>query len=117
MARKDLVVKSLTIAQSAFVSETFDVTGVRLIGIWVPVVTSGQLFLKGSFDTTSANFVRVMDQNASPIASHWFANVGPGSIAVAFDLAASPFPFCRLETSVAQAAAVNPVVMCKQVPY
>jgi hypothetical protein len=106
-------VKFATIAQSATVSDAVDVTGVKTLGVWIPVVTSGQLLLRGSFDQTSANFVPVFAPNASPIASRWFANIGPGSATLAIDLAAAPFPFVKLETTVAQAAVRSLALVCK----
>src|SRR5947207_3234901 len=104
MSRSPLV-RYPTIPLSGTVSDAVDVTGAKSIGVWVPTVTSGQLLLRGSFDQTSANFVPLMNQNLTPIASKWWADIGPGSIGLVIDVGYGfPFPFIKLETSVAQAS-------------
>ena len=58
--------------------------------------------------------VPVLNQNATPISSRWWADVGPGSAAVALDVSNSfPYPFIKLETSVAQAAVRSLAVITK----
>jgi hypothetical protein len=113
MAGVQAAVQSLTIPISSFVSDVFAVTGAKLFAVWVPTITSGQLLLRGSYDTTSANFVPILNPNATPIASRWWADVGPGSCAIVLDWVGQAFPFMKLETSVAQAAARSPIIITK----
>src|SRR4051812_30069854 len=112
MARSPFV-KYPNIPLSGTVSDAVDVTGAKFIAVWLPVVTSGQLLLRGSFDQTSANFVPIMNPNATPIASRWWADTGAGSAGVLLDWAAQAFPFIKLETSVAQAAVRSLAVISK----
>lgn len=93
--------QQVTIPLSGTLSGLFAVRADAPWGIWCPVVTSGQLFLQGSYDPTSANHVRVLRTDGS---TTWAANIGPGSVAVVAEPRAG-FSHFRLETSVAQAAA------------
>lgn len=68
--------------------------------LWCPTVTSCQVLLQGSFDTTSTNFVRA--QNAAGSGA-WTFSVGVGSNCISL-MDAGHFPYARLETTVAQAA-------------
>ena len=105
-----------TIPLSGTVSDAVDLTTLKRpggLGIWIPAITSGQLLLRGSFDQTSANFVPVFNQNATPISSRWYVDAGPGSMAVALDVHDFPFPFIKLETAVAQAAVRSLAVFSK----
>lgn len=114
MGARQNVVKFPTIPLSGTVSDIIDITGAKTVAIWVPTVTSGTLLLRGSFDQTSANFVPIFNQNATPIASRWWVEAGPGSMAVPLDVEyLTPFPFIKLETSVAQAAVRSFAVICK----
>lgn len=70
----------------------------------VPVVTSGDLLLRGSFDTTSANFVPALNPLAVTSAA-WRAGVGPGSAACVLPLElVQGLAYAKLEMSVAQGA-------------
>jgi hypothetical protein len=93
--------KFLTIPLSGTVSGDIDLAGGDLYGLWAPVVTSCQLFLQGSWDTTSANFVRL--QNAAG-SGDWTWSVDAGSKMITLQDVAFPAPYLRVETSVAQTA-------------
>src|ERR1043166_5332614 len=104
------------IANGAQVSDPVDLTTLVRPGglaIWIPTITSGQVLLRGSFDQTSANFVPIFNQNATPISSRWYVDAGPGSMCVALDVHDFPFPFIKLETSVAQGAVRSLAVFSK----
>jgi len=81
------------------VSETFTVEGAVIAGLWCPAVTSCQAYLQGSFDTTSANFVRVFKDDGSA-AFTWDVAVGSASLPIT--AAVMPFPNFRVEFGVAQ---------------
>lgn len=88
------------VASGSAVSETIPNNADNINGLWVPTVTSCQLFLQGSFDTTSANFVRIYDWT-DPTTT-WFFPTGVGSNAVPVVAPTIPFPYLRVELSVAQ---------------
>lgn len=94
-----------TIASGDTVSGTFDLTGggIRVIG--VPALTSGDLLLQGSFNTTSADFSRVrLPVVSAPVSGDLRIATGPGSCTVLWpDNLPSP-SYGRLETGVAQTA-------------
>ena len=92
--------KFTTIVSGAAVSAAVDLSGGDLFGLWVPVLTSGSAVLLGSFDATSANFVRMTNPAGS---GDWTFGVGPGSRAVTLQDVAFPFPFLKVETLVTQA--------------
>lgn len=97
---------TLTIPLSGTVSDDGDLSGGRLQAIFAPTMTSGDLFIRGAFNTTSANFVRVQNPVFSaPTSGDLRLATGPGSNMLLWP---SQFPspsFIRLETAVAQAAA------------
>lgn len=96
------VVTTVTIPLSGTVSAQVAVANVCQLGIWVPAVTSGQLLLRASYDTTSTNFLPLLTVNGS----RWAANIGPGSATLILDqMAPLPWGNICLETSVPQAAA------------
>lgn len=82
-----------TIASGFNVSDTIDLTKHRLAGIQVPVINSGDLAFRGSFDPTSALFTRIA--NAS---GDLRFPVQAGSLSIAGPLEALPFGYLRLET-------------------
>lgn len=98
-------VLSISVVSGASVSENIDLRGGRLQAIAVPTITSGDVFLQGSFNTTSANFVRVQNPNWNgPTSGDLRLATGPGSCMVMFpDNLPSP-SYARIETAVAQAA-------------
>ncbi|HEV8642071.1 MAG TPA: hypothetical protein VGV13_13305 [Methylomirabilota bacterium] len=107
------MIASPTIPLSGTLSGIVDVSNAKTLGIWVPVITSGQLYLRGSFDQTSANFVPILTSaGMSAVSSRWYAEVGPGSLGVSFGQEL-PFPFIMLETSVNQAAVRSLAVFSK----
>ena len=92
---------TVTIANGATVSSTVNVQNGTLFGIWAPVLTACSLFIQGSPDTTSANFVRLGKSDGT---GAWGWLVGTGSAAITLQDVAFPFPYLRLETSAAQGA-------------
>ncbi|HEV8642070.1 MAG TPA: hypothetical protein VGV13_13300 [Methylomirabilota bacterium] len=103
-----------TIPLSGTLSSIVDVTGARAVGIWIPVISSSQVLLRGSFDQNSADFWPIFNQNATPISSRWYVDAGPGSMAVSLDVGVEfPFPFIMIETAVAQAAVRSVAVYSK----
>jgi hypothetical protein len=96
--------KFATIPLSGMVSETVDMSGGDLFSIWAPIVTSCAMFVQGSWDTTSANFVRLTNPAGS---GDWTFAVGPGSRMISAQDVAFQSPYLRLETSVAQTAVAS----------
>ncbi len=93
--------QTVTIPLSGRVSGPFEVRAAGPWGITCPVVTSGQLFVLGSYDPTSANFVRLLKTDGS---TTWAAAIGAGGVAVEAEPRRG-FSHFKLETSVAQAVA------------
>ena len=94
-------VNTVTIGLSAAVSGNIPMTSTARFAIWFPVVTSCAMYLQGSPDTTSANFVRI--QNPAGSGDLTLA-VGAGSKGITIDDPLVMFPYMRLETSISQAA-------------
>jgi hypothetical protein len=90
----------VTIASGSAVSEVFGIGNAWAAGIWAPEVTSCQAHLQVSYDTTSANFVRVQNNDG---VGHWTWGIAAGSEAITLEAALMPFTLARIETSVAQA--------------
>jgi hypothetical protein len=103
-------VQTVTIAQSATVSTDVALRSSDLFGIWAPVLTNCSVYAQASWDTTSANFVRVHNPAGS---GTWTWAAGTGSAAISGQDALFPFPYLRLETTVAQAAARHFIVVTK----
>ena len=98
---------TLTIPLSGTVSDDGDLRGGRITAISVPTITSGDLLIKGGFDTTSASFLRLINPGLSNQASGGdlrFAT-GLGSRMVLWPDSMQNPSYVRLETSVPQAAA------------
>lgn len=92
---------NVNIPASGTLSEIVAVkTGAPTAIIAPATITSGQLMLRGNYDTTSAGFVAMWRTDG---ASRWAWNVGAGQAAIGLDAVALSFPFIRLESSVAQA--------------
>ncbi len=90
-----------TIAQSGSVSSMFGLAGAKSVGLFASVVTSCEAYLQVSFDTSSANFVRAGKKDGS---GDFVWSLGPGSLALSLQDTGFPFPFAKIETSVAQEA-------------
>ena len=70
-----------------------------LMGVHVPTITSCQMFIQASFDTTSANFHRII----SPVGSgDYTVEIGAGQRCVSIGDVAHPFPYIKFELDVAQ---------------
>lgn len=92
---------SLTLAQSTTVTSAYlNVTNGNLFALWAPVLNTCSIFVLGSPDTTSANFVRLGKSDGT---GNW-GWATPGSQAVTLQDIAFPFPYLKLEASVGQAA-------------
>mgnify|MGYP001562557148 CR=1 FL=1 len=111
MARfKETVV---TIPLSGFVSGGVAFTGGTLISLWVPTVTSVQMFVQvppGSLDQASASWVRL--QNALGSGDFTIA-AGPGSKAFTLTDVLKDIPYFRFESSLAQSAVRSLALMSK----
>ncbi len=79
-----------------------------MAALMIPAINSCQAFLRGSFDTTSANFSRVSKTDGS---SDFAWNVGPGPKGIS--LADISFPYVKLEFSVAQSAVRSVSILTK----
>jgi len=80
-------------------SPEVDLKRAQIFGLWVPtMVPSAAMFVKGSFNQTSANFTRVQNPAGS---GDWTFAAGPGSKCVTLEQAVTPFPFIKIETAVA----------------
>jgi hypothetical protein len=95
-----------TIPLSGSVSDDIDLRKGRLEAIFVPVLTSGDLLVRGALDQTSANFVRLQHPVlAQPLSGDLRFATGPGSRMILWPDNLPTPSYLRLETSVAQAAA------------
>ena len=94
--------RTATIPLSGTVSDDIDLrSSRRLVAIAVPVITSGDLLIRGSFDGSSGSFVRVSQGDSGDLRFP----TGPGSNMILWPDTISAPSYIRLETSVAQAAA------------
>ena len=98
-----------TIAVSGTVSSLASPGQGTPYAIWCPTVTSGDLFIQGAWDTTSANYVRIQRDNviAGPTSGDLRFPIGPGSLMVLLPTGYQWPANIRLETAVAQTAAVT----------
>lgn len=99
-----------TVPLSGQASDEIDVFNGVVSGVWSPVVTSCTLTLRGSFDSTSANYVPLTNPAGS---GDWTFAVGPGSRGITLQDPGLPFPYLKLFTSVAQAAVRSFAVIVK----
>lgn len=99
----------VTIPLSGTVSGTFAIPNADRSSLYSPVVTSCQMFLQGSWDTTSANFARVQNVAGS---GDWTYGVGGGSKQISFGTAGA-FPYVRIETDIAQSAVRSLTIMTR----
>lgn len=93
-----------------FVSGDISLIGADLAGLWCPTVTSCNLFIQGSFDTTSGNFVRMLQADG---VGDFQLDVGVGSRCAGISEVAHAFPYLRIEASVAQTDVRSFVVVTK----
>lgn len=77
--------------------------------IWCPTVTSGDMFLRAAWDTTSANYVRIQRDPlaAGPLSGDLRFAIGPGSCMVLLPTNYQWPSNLNVEMSVAQSAAVT----------
>lgn len=101
-------VQVVTCPISETITEPIYITGVGMAALMIPLVTSCQLFLRGSFDTTSANFSRISKTDGS---SDFAWNAGPGPKGIS--LSDISFPYVKLEFGVAQSAVRSVTVLTK----
>lgn len=99
-----------TIPQSGTISGIVDLKGADLVGVWSPEITSGNMFVQVSFNTTSADFKRVLSEVGS---AAYQPLVGPGNIAFALSSVVGPFPHIRFETDTPQTDVRTLVVVTK----
>lgn len=93
-----------TIASGAAISADIDCSAWgRLIAVTVPTVTSGDLLIQGSFDSTSANFRRFLETRGAPVSGDLRLATGPGSRMAVLSPPLDITPFLRLELSATQA--------------
>lgn len=81
------------IASGSNVSDSIDLTKYRLAGVQVPVINSGDLAFRGSFDPTSSLFTRIANTSGDlryPVQA--------GSRSIAGPLEATPFGYLKVET-------------------
>ena len=91
-----------SIPQSGSISGDIDLAfGSRIWAIAVPSITSGDLLVQGNFDTTSANFLRLLDTRGQSSGDLRFAT-GPGSRMVPWPQDITSPQKARLETGVPQ---------------
>ena len=96
----------ITIAQSASVSSGHVALGNgELLGIWCPTVTSGDLYLRASYDQTSADFVRVQQPVTLSGSGDLKFGLGVGSMYLPTEFVGNVGPFVKVESAVPQAAA------------
>ncbi len=103
-----------TVSSGGQLSGLVDIEGIQNIAIWSPVVTSCQMFFLGSFGQASANFIRIGD--AETTVSHLEWNVETGSRTIAIIGHVSPYPFIKLELSVAQTDTRTFSIIGKRIP-
>lgn len=89
----------VTINSGSSVSNTFQIGRATMATLWAPVLTSCQVFIQGSYDVTSGNFVRAIQVDGS---GDFAADLGQGSKMVVISDPIHPVDFIRLESSVTQ---------------
>lgn len=102
MSYEQVFVQYAVIASGSSVTTSPVVTGGALYAsLHVPVVTSGTMFLRSSYDQTSANFIRTIAGDVQ-VGSQVNFLTGPGSLAVTFGRSHLSAPYLKFESSVAQ---------------
>lgn len=93
------------IASGDSISGDIDLRGGRLQAFFVPVMTSGDLFVRGGFDTTSENFSRIQRPSLDvPTSGDLRIATGAGSCMVLWPHNLPSPSYARFESAVAQAA-------------
>lgn len=92
--------QAITINSGDTVSTAFEYHGKGPVGLWCPVVDSGNWYIKASYDTTSANYVRL--QNAVGSGTYQ-PIIQAGSKSFDLDDIITAFSSFKLETDTAQA--------------
>ena len=83
-----------------------DLRGGPLRAIYVPKVTSGDMFVRGSFDQTSANFGRLQYPIfGAPASGDLRLPTGPGSLMIMWPSNLPSPNYVRFESAVSQASA------------
>lgn len=82
-------------------SPQMDLRQGKLHAVHVPTITSADLLIQGSFNTTSADFLRLQNVQANSGALTF--RTGPGSVLIQTEDSVPWMPYVRLETSVNQA--------------
>ena len=96
---------TVAVASGSSVSDTMDARGGHVHMIAVPALTSGDLFVQGSFESASGSFTRILlPVFAFPTSGDLKFATGPGSRMIMWPQDLPTPSFIRLETSVAQAA-------------
>jgi hypothetical protein len=99
-----------TIPLSGTLSQIVNIRGAREVGVWVPAVTSGNVFPQVSFSGEPATFVRA--QNAAGSGDFTLA-AADGLRGFTLTAAAMPFLFVRFESAVPQTAVRSLAVVVK----
>ena len=103
-------VQTVTIAQSGTVSGAFKCDNASIIALSIPVITSGEVYLRGAMTDVSADYYRILKEDGSadfPIIA------AAGSVCAIITNHVNPFPFGKIETQNPQTAAVNLQVIFK----
>lgn len=95
---------SVTINSGSSVSPDIDLRKGKLAAIFVPTITSGDMFVQGCFDTTSANFVRIQRPPLIANSGDLRFATGVGSLMLIWPSDYPTPPYLRLETAVNQGA-------------
>lgn len=93
-------VQFTAIASGDQISPAFKILRGTAHALWAPTITSGQLNLLASFDSTSANFVRVADPRSPNADFAW--DVGPGSATLPLLPELAAYAHVKVDLSVAQ---------------
>jgi len=92
-------IKYATISSGSTLSTAIDVANSDLFGLYIPIVNSCQLYLQGSFNTTSGNYARIFSSDGL---ADWSAFTAAGSRCLPIQGIGIPFASIKIETSVAQ---------------
>jgi len=103
-------IQHISIASGGTETAAFVVAKASHASIWCPVVNSGNWFLKASFNTTSANYLRI--QNATGSGNYAFL-VEAGSKVFPLDDLITAHVNLKIETDTAQTDTRSFVVVTK----
>lgn len=105
-------VKFTTVASGDQVSGAVTIREHDLLAVWSPTCDSCQMFFMGSYDTASANFIRIGDSDTTISDLSWNVSVGSRTIAISDHIA--PYVEIKFEYSVAQTDTRTIVVITEQ---